>query len=136
MELILDGFNNNRIFVESNQCLVFYAYAIASLYKKAKFVHVIRHPGNFIRSAVEKGWHLNDSIWESGRVKMADPHEWEILTQLQKLAWSWQTTNSYIRDFICHLNQEQVLSVRFEDLVTNPEVLIRLRAFTGSRMSR
>ena len=62
MESILDVFIKNRIYVESNQCLTFFSPVIAGLFKKAKFVHVVRHPGDFVRSAVRKGWHKNDGL--------------------------------------------------------------------------
>jgi hypothetical protein len=132
MELILDAYNNNRIFLESNQCLVFFANVIAALYPNARFVHIIRHPGDFIRSAVMKGWHSNDSIWESGRVKISDKEEWNKLSQFQKLAWTWRSTNEYIRHFINNQDPGKVLTVRFEDLTSQPETFLKLLSFTGS----
>ncbi|MCP5053537.1 MAG: hypothetical protein GY940_40600, partial [bacterium] len=45
MELVLEVFIKDNIYVESNQCLTFFAPALAGLFKKSKFVHLVRHPG-------------------------------------------------------------------------------------------
>ena len=83
MELILAVFIKNRIYAESNQCLTFFAPVIARRFKKSIFVHLVRHPGDFVTSAVKKGWHKNDSIWEAGRVKMADKNQWHRMDQIE-----------------------------------------------------
>ena len=133
MEMILEIFNNRKIFCESNQCLTFYAEAILQIFPRAKFVHLIRHPGSFIRSAIQKGWHLNDSIWESGRIKMTDTHEWAKLSQIQKLAWVWHATNKYIYDFCISANKERCLIVKLEDILRIPDILESLLLFAGSK---
>jgi len=133
MELILDAYNNNKLFFESNQCHVFFAYAIADLFKKAKFIHLIRHPGDFICSAIKKGWHLNDTIWESGRVKMLDEDQWQKQDQVQKLAWSWQITNDFIRCFFDSQDHERILTVKLEDLTSQKESVSKVMTFIGSK---
>jgi len=133
MELILDAYNNNRIFMESNQCMVFFSYAIASVFPKAKFIHVIRHPGDFIHSAIGKGWHLNDSIWESGRVKMVDTGRWGQLSQAAKLAWGWQTTNEYISRFLRQQEPSNTLTVKLEELTSQVPVFTRFISFSGTK---
>jgi len=133
MELILDAYNNNKLFFESNQCHVFFANAIAILFKKAKFIHLIRHPGDFICSAIKKGWHLNDTIWEAGRVKMSYEEEWQKLDQVQKLAWTWQITNDFIRCFFENQDHERLLTVKLEDLTSQKESVSKVLSFIGSK---
>lgn len=133
MELILEMYIQNKIFVESNQCLTFFAPSIAALFENAKFVHLVRHPGDFVSSAVRKGWHLNDSIWESGRVRMADEKCWQTMNQVQKLAWLWAITNNYVEDFKKKLGEERVRTVRLEDLVQSRECVGSLFSFVGAR---
>jgi len=133
MEMILETHIKNKIYVESNQCLTFFAPAIAGLFRGAKFAHLLRHPAHFVRSAVRKGWHRNDSIWESGRVRLADEKNWSRMEQRERLAWLWTVTNEYIETFKKGLASERSLTVRFEDLLHGPNEAERLFRFVGSR---
>ena len=133
MEMILETYIQGKIFIESNQCLTFFAPAIAALFGNAKFVHLVRHPGDFVRSAVRKGWHRNDSIWESGRARMADEKCWQAMDQYQKLAWLWTISNGYLEDFKKNLGQRRVMTVRLEDLGQGREHVESVFAFIGSR---
>lgn len=131
MELILDAFNNNRIFVESNQCLVFFSYALAELFKRSKFIHIIRHPGDFIVSAIKKGWHMNDSIWEAGRVKLNNEEEWCNMSQIERLAWTWSVTNQFIRDFGVNIGAERFTAFKIEDIYSDRYQVHSLLNFIG-----
>ena len=108
--------------MESNQCLTFFAPVLAKLFKKSKFVHLIRHPGDFVRSAIRKGWHRNDSIWESGRVRMKDHTQWSQMGQDERLARLWRVTNLYILNFKRKVKPERFITVKFEDLTANIEM--------------
>ena len=133
MELVLDAFNNNKIFSESNQCLVFFAYALANWLKKSKFIHVIRHPGDFIVSAVKKGWHKNDSIWEAGRVKSDNECEWASMSQIERLAWTWSETNRFIRDFGVFAGPDRFVCFRAEDLYADKKQVDAMLTFMGAK---
>lgn len=131
MELILDAFNSNNIYVESNQCLTFFAPAIAKTFRKAKFIHLVRHPGAFVRSAIMKGWHRNDTIWESGRLKMQDQQQWDKLNIIEKLAWVWNATNEYIKRFAKSVEADRIMLVKLEDMSLNVEKIHQVISFTG-----
>ncbi len=129
MESILEVFIKNQIYVESNQCLTFFAPVISRLFKKSKFVHLVRHPGDFVRSAVRKGWHKNDSIWESGRVKMGDKEQWAQMDQIERLSWLWMTTNQFIEDFKTQVHKSRAFTIKFEDLVEKKKTVEKLLEF-------
>lgn len=131
MELILDAFNKNVTYFESNQCMVFFASVINDVFQNARFIHIVRHPGDFIRSAIMKGWHVNDTIWESGRVRIHEFEKWQKLHSIQKLAWVWKSTNEFINDFLYKLSAERFLTIRFEDMITQPEIIKRIFLFLG-----
>lgn len=131
MEIILKAHNEGKVFVESNQCLTFFAHAIKRLYKNAKFIHLIRHPGDFITSAIRKGWHANDTIWESGRVRAVNKKDWDSLSHEEKLAWVWWKTNEFIEKFFSGLTNTDKMVIRFEDLIAKKEVLNTLFEFAG-----
>jgi len=132
MELVLETFIHGKIFVESNQCLAFFAPALSGLFRSVKFIHLVRHPGDFVASAVRKGWHKNDSIWEAGRVKLADECRWNAMDQVERLGWLWAYTNRFIRDFLSTLPGEQALTCRLEDLLTCTRQVQSLFSFCGS----
>ena len=131
MESILDVMIRDRIYVESNQCLTFFAPALIDLFPNARFIHLVRHPGDFVRSAWRKGWHRNDSIWESGRVRMADEGAWEKMDLVEKLAWVWAATNGFIETFISGIGSERIFRIRMEDLIRYDEAGCKLAEFCG-----
>jgi len=133
MESILEVFIKDRIYVESNQCLTFFAPVIARLFRESKFVHLIRHPGDFVRSGIRKGWHKNDSIWESGRVRPTDEKGWADMDQVERLSWLWQETNSFIEKVKTQLPPHRFFTTRFEDLISDTKEVKKLLAFTGCK---
>jgi hypothetical protein len=133
MELILDAYIKGKIFVECNQCLVFFAPVVSRLFKKTRFVHVVRHPGDFVRSAVRKGWHKNDSIWESGRIKMKGNKEWKKSDQLERLSWVWYATNRFVEDFKNSAEPGSLMTFKIEDLFNNEGSVRKFLNFVGAK---
>ena len=131
MELILKSFIAEKLYFESNQCLNFLAHAIIRVFPNAKFVHLIRNPIDFTISAIKKGWYVNDSIWEDGRIKHKNSDKWNSMTQLEKLAWYWSENNRHIEDFKSILKPEQIFTIKFEDLISDEESLAELVNFSG-----
>ncbi|MEZ5334599.1 MAG: sulfotransferase [Methanolobus sp.] len=131
MELILNTYIKNKIYVETNQCMAFYAPEISKLFKRSKFVHLKRHPGDFTRSAIRKGWYKSDSIWESGRIKMNDEKHWSNMGQVEKLGWLWTATNEFIEDFQKTIAPSRMVSIKMEEMTTDPEKVLELFNFVG-----
>jgi Sulfotransferase family len=133
MELILEALISDKIYLECNQCLTFFGPAIRDLFLGSKFVHVVRHPGDFVRSGLRKGWHSNDSIWESGRVRMRDEEKWQSLDQIQRLSWLWAATNQFMEEFKKVTSPDRVRTCRIEDLISEPDVVNALLTFMGAK---
>lgn len=134
VELMLQAKVENKIFLETNQCNVFFSYQIKKMFPKAKFIHITRHPGDFVRSAIRKGWHKNDSVWELGRIKMDDSIAWNELDQVQKLSWVWYATHEFIEKFKTTC-ADQCLTVRLEDLLKDHKTFKKMLGFSGSKIS-
>ncbi len=132
MELILGVYIKNKIFVETNHCLTFFAPVIVELFNESKFVHLVRHPGDFVRSALRKGWHRNDSIWESGRVRMKCNEEWYELDQIEKLSWVWKITNGFIEEFKNEVEAGRIRTYKIEDISCSTDTVQSLFRFVGS----
>jgi hypothetical protein len=133
MELILEALIDDRIYLECNQCLTFFGPAIRDLFLGSKFVHLVRHPGDFVRSGLRKGWHSNDSIWESGRVRMKDEEKWASLDPIERLSWLWGATNRFMEAFKKATPPDRVRTCRIEDLVSEPDAVNALLAFMGAK---
>ena len=58
-ELILESFITNRVLIETNNRITFFAPSLASVFKKSRFIHVTRHPASFVRSAVRRGYYID-----------------------------------------------------------------------------
>lgn len=129
-ELILNSSVNHKIYLESNQCLVFYINQIAEIFPNAKFVHLTRHPGDFVRSAIMKGWHKNDSVWELGRIKSKQTNLWSNYSHIEKLGWVWYQTHHFIEMFKAN-NPDSFITLRLEDLTSNSDTFNAFLKFVG-----
>ncbi|MBD3305446.1 glycosyltransferase, partial [candidate division KSB3 bacterium] len=132
LELLLETYISGKIFVEANQSLTFFAPVISEVLPQAKFIHLTRHPGDFVRSAVRKGWYQKDSIWESGRVRMANDQTWNSLDQIAQLCWLWHNTHQFIEAAKQHLSPDRALTIGMEDLVTEVSQVHALFEFIGA----
>jgi hypothetical protein len=131
-EMLLEADLRGKIYAESNHCLTFFAPAIDALLPRSRFVHLVRHPGDFIASAARKGWHSNDSIWEAGRVRVDDPERWRAMDRVERLAWLWRSTNGFVGDFLSRIDPERGFVLRLEDIAERPGRLVELARFVGA----
>lgn len=121
-EFVRDSFIQQKVYVETNQRITFFAHQLAELYPKATFIHLYRHPYKFISSGVARNWYEAGKLRDEGRISAADKTYWKSLSQEQKIAWLWQETNSFIEKFKNSVNDERVLTVKAEEFFTNPKI--------------
>ena len=134
-ELILDSFNKNKQYIETNHCITFFAPVIKDLYKSSKFIHLIRHPAEFVRSALRKGWYINDTIWEIGRVKMEKEDRWNSMDIISKLIYLWNCTNLFIENFKENIrNKSRVITIKSNDIFSNTNTLVEIFNFAGIKI--
>ena len=55
-------------YVETNNRLTFFAPAMAELFPKAKFIHLLRHPDSFVSSGIQRNWYTGKTITDEGRI--------------------------------------------------------------------
>jgi hypothetical protein len=132
-DLILNAYISNKIYFESNHALTFFAYAIQKIYKKAKFIHIIRNPETFVRSALIKDWYERKGIWDAGRVKVKDQNIWNGMDQIEKISWLWNTTNQFIEEFKNdNLGKNNIFTIKLEELFCDLDKLTSLVKFVGA----
>lgn len=120
-DLIYKTFTYNKRYVETNNRITFFAPAIISLFPNAKFVHLYRHPGEFIRSGIRRTYYTkNHSLHEIGRLTPVknNPYylKWKDFDNIQKIAWLWSETNNYIEDFFKTIDKNQYFQFNFNNL--------------------
>lgn len=132
---IQDAYLFNKIYVETNNRLTFFAPYIESLMPNAKFMHLVRHPGDFISSGMKRGYYKNDKIVDYSKIRPRESsifqQEWDSYSRLQKIAWLWHETNLFIEDFK-QKHPHKVLTIKSEQLFDQPgEVGMKLLRYMG-----
>ena len=122
-EMIQDTFLRNQIYVETNNRLTFFAPSLAKLYKKSKFIHLVRHPGDFVRSGIRRMWYTGRHSHDMGRIVPMDGSiDWDGMTQIEKIAWLWNETNQFIENIRPGLESDnRILYVKAEDLFSKTQ---------------
>lgn len=110
---------SGRIFAETNN-FQFYAPIISDILPKSKFVFVHRHPAEYVRSGMRRGWYVNHP-WDSFRLHPSsdDPASqlWPTWSQFEKICWFWDKMNRFFLEFRASQPAERILTIAFDELV-------------------
>lgn len=123
-EAIRDCHMQGQRYVETNNRLTFFAPAMAELFPKAKFIHLLRHPDSFVSSGIQRNWYTGKTITDEGRIQ--PPSDAGAQTTQDKIAWLWNATNAFIDEFKEGPGKDRTLTVRSEDLFSNVEEAQRI----------
>lgn len=131
-EFILDAYQRGQIYVETNNRITFFAYAIKQVYPNARFIHLVRHPGDFVRSGLNRHWYESQTRHEAGRIVKSDPvGDWPMMGAVEKIAWLWNETNQYIETFLAALPPADYEQVKVETMFSDLAVALNLCRFIG-----
>lgn len=121
-ELIRQAVHSKKIYFETNNRLALLSNLLVSYYPKAKFIHLVRHPCDFVRSGMRRKYYANHP-WDFVRIapQQEDPAYigWQERSQLEKCAWLWAKTNSHVDTVLETVPEERKLFVRSEDIFNN-----------------
>lgn len=121
--MIQDAYMFEKRYVETNNRLTFFAPAIRDLMPQAQFVHIVRHPGAFVRSGMRRGYYTDEYIADFGKIRPTPEDEvydeWESYSRIEKISWLWFRTNTLIEEFkeSC---PDKVMMVKSEELFRAP----------------
>lgn len=132
-EAIRDCYMQGLRYVETNNRLTFFAPAMADLFPKAKFIHLLRHPDSFVSSGIQRNWYTGKTITDEGRIQ--PPSDAGAETTQDKIAWLWNATNAFIDDFKEGAGKDRTLTVRSEDLFSNVEEAQRILSWLNFNAS-
>lgn len=129
-ELIRNTFLKNQLYVETNNRITFFAPFLAKVFKKSKFIHLVRHPANFVRSGIRRNWYSGKNSHDAGRIVSCGTLNWNQMTKIEKIAWLWNETNQFIEDFKTNIGDvNRVMFVKAEDLFFKTETSLRIFEF-------
>ncbi|MFW5891250.1 MAG: sulfotransferase [bacterium] len=130
LEYILYSTINNKLYFESNNRITFFANQLEQLYPKAKFIHIVRHPGAFVRSGIRRKWYSNNQVWDMGRiVPFSQDIKWEEMSLISKISWLWNETNKFVETFKNEIPAYKILTIKSEDLFDNHNTINKIFRF-------
>lgn len=125
-------------YAETSPQATFLAPAIYRAIPSAKFIHLVRHPANVVRSGMRRSWyagHPSDENRITPRKDSETYKKWLDMVPLAKISWLWAETNHWIFEFTKTLPDEKYLFLKSEDIFNgNKETLKRLFSFCSSEL--
>jgi len=119
---IKKSFLLNKIFIETNNRITFFANQLAELYPNAKFIHLIRNPINFIKSGIARNWYSGKNPHDEGHIILNENVDiWNRYSQAEKIAWLWNETNLFVENFKLQIDIKRIHTIFAEDLFSNHE---------------
>jgi len=115
-------------YVETSPQATFLASIILSIIPEAKFIHLVRNPGDVVRSGMRRKWfvdHPNDNTRITPLPDTNAYAQWHTFSQFQKNLWLWNETNRWILDFSAKLPSQKFLLVQSEMLFNGDEETIK-----------
>lgn len=144
-ELVFQAAEREKVFIETNNRITFFAPIIRDIFPNAVFIHLVRHPGDFVRSGIRRNWYSGEHDHDLGRIVPLLPEmakKWQQFSLIQKIGWLWNETNRFIEEAKANWPDDSCLFVKAEDLFTNPEVtrtiffFLQLKGFPLKKVKR
>jgi len=130
--------NSGYGYIETSPQATFLAPAIAASISNVKFIHLVRHPVDVVRSGMRRGWyagHPGDITRITPREGSMEANRWDKMTPIQKNIWLWAETNRWILDFTKTLPAEDTLLLQSEKIFAGDDATLRtLFEFCSNQM--
>lgn len=131
-DILKHAFLSQKRYVETGNRMTFFADAIAELFPRSGFLHVVRHPGSFVRSGMRRNYYAGNEN-DDGRLvpTSSDPvsRDWNEFTRIEKVGWLWNETNRFIENIKAGLENNRVLLVKSEEMFTDAVVFMKICDF-------
>lgn len=130
---VLGAYQRNRVYVETNHRITFFSYAIEKVYPRAKYVHLVRHPGDVVRSGLRRDWY-NGALHDGQRIRCANQEQWHAMSRISKIAWLWNETNKHIEEFLSPVERSRFMRIKSEDMFSDVAACQQLARFVGAEI--
>lgn len=111
----LDCAKRDLRYIETNNRITFAAPFLKLQLHDSKFLHLTRHPIDFIKSGRNRKWYEGGSH-DLGRITYKDKTKWDTLNLNQKIGWLWYETNRFIIEHTQDLSPKRYCLISSEDL--------------------
>ena len=131
-DLLKKSYLEEKRFVETNNRNTFFMGALGELFPKAKFIQIVRHPGDFVRSGIRRKYYSgneNDDCRITPLINDKYYKDWSSFSDIEKIGWLWNATYDYIEKEKSHINAKKVIMIKSEDLFSNPQTYNKICAF-------
>ena len=131
-DLLKKAYLEEKRYIETNNRNTFFISALNKLFSKAKFIHLVRHPGDFVRSGIRRKYYSGNEHDDSRIKPQANEKafsEWAGFSEIEKVGWLWNATNNFIEEEKLHLNIGNILFVKSEDLFVKPDTYNKICRF-------
>lgn len=123
-------YKTGKRYVETNNYITFFAPVLKQIFPDALFVHLVRHPGEFVRSGIDRDYYSRSNTDDYKRIEPITgtyKDRWESMNQIEKIAWLWNDTNIFIKAFLETLPPDQFRVFNFNQLSEdNIQQILRL----------
>jgi hypothetical protein len=126
----LDSYYRRKIYVETNNRVTFFAKALYDVLPRSKFIHLVRNPADFVRSGMRRGYYQNNNMMHQ-RLNPKDVNGWKKMTPFAKTCYEWNEINLYIENFKNYCGNKRCMTIKSEDLFSNPINVSLLFDFIG-----
>lgn len=94
------SYKSDKRYIETNNYITFFAPILAEIFPDSRFVHLYRHPADFVRSGIRRGYYQPGNEDDIKRIIPSDSNEdWQSYSRVEKVGWLWNQTNSFIEQF-------------------------------------
>ena len=132
-ELVTEAVRNGRAYVETNNRVTFFAPSFARVFPESRFIHIVRHPADIVRSGIRRGWYEGEHAHDMGRIRPLDAAQtgWFDRDPIEKIGWLWQQTNQFCEEFLATIDESRIQRTTAERLFSDAAEVERLISFCG-----
>lgn len=116
-ELVRAADRENKFYVELTPHISSVPDSILRAFPEARFFFIHRHPYEFIRSGMRRGYYVSSLARLSPREDDPISERWSSLQQIEKIAWGGAKMNEIILEFFAGLPPEKKLTLSFQELI-------------------
>ena len=135
-EIIDYSLSCRRGFIETGPDCTFLSQVIFDAIPNVKFIHLVRHHYDVVRSGMRRRWYDGHKFDASRITPLKDSRFyklWKDYTPLEKNLWLWAETNQRILDFAKGLPTDNYLLIHSEAMFENDKsTLDSIYRFTGN----
>ena len=127
---------SGKRYVETSHQTTFIVPWLHQLMPQARFLHLVRSPRSFARSATRRGWYTVPTATKrkiSPRPGAPAAAGWDARDAFSKAVWYWNEVNRFACDFLNTLPPGQGIRLHAEDIFSGqPKALRQLYALVNS----